>query len=154
MFTFCTVALDLKAYALKSLSMLLQHRIWRRHIYIDLSQQTMGSNYARTIDDTHWTQAQNNRDSSRLRWLHLYWHAINTRHINSTKETSSKCINLSRLVCNIRPIIIINVPSGYTSFRDFIRATGFHTNIIILAKMRSYDSFSYSKLTMRLHLVC
>ena len=32
-----------------------------------VDQQTMGGNYAPTVDVTHWTQAHNNRDPSRLR---------------------------------------------------------------------------------------
>ena len=48
---------------------------WRIMVMLKLvslyHQRTMGSNCARTIDVTHRTQAHNNRDPSRLQYLHL-----------------------------------------------------------------------------------
>ena len=53
-------------------------------------QQTMGSNCGRTIDVTHDIEPRPTTTETRVAYDNSTWHAMNTRCINSTKETSSK----------------------------------------------------------------
>ena len=55
----------------------------------------MGSNCAQAIDITH-EQAHDNRD--RVAYHNSTWHAMNTGHINNTKETSSTTTDFA-VVC-------------------------------------------------------
>ena len=56
-----------------------------------MNQQTMGSNNcARTIDATHGNERRPTTTETRVACDKSTWHAMNTRYINSTKETSSK----------------------------------------------------------------
>ena len=63
---------------------ILQTVVWNQTV---LSQQTMGSKCAWTIDVTHWTQAHSIQQRLESPTI-TTWHAINTRYINSTSVKS------------------------------------------------------------------